>query len=73
MKCNHCGYEWDYKGEALVYTCCPRCKYNVRIAHQKIHVLLQCKQCGYSWYKRTNNPKRCPDCGSKKWNKSEEQ
>lgn len=28
----------------------------------------ECSQCGYEWDGRKDNPKKCPDCQSKKWN-----
>ena len=31
MICKKCGYEWEYKGVAHYYCCCPRCRSNVRI------------------------------------------
>jgi len=33
MKCNNklCNHEWEYKGKAEFYTCCPKCKYNVKL------------------------------------------
>lgn len=31
MKCQHCGYEWEYKGSAPFYASCPRCLYKVKI------------------------------------------
>lgn len=36
MKCNCCGYVWDYKGKKKpkdypTYTSCPRCRGSVKI------------------------------------------
>ena len=31
MKCHHCSYEWDYKGNAFYYATCPRCLRKIRI------------------------------------------
>ena len=31
LKCNHCEYEWEYKGVSEFYAGCPRCKYKVNI------------------------------------------
>ena len=28
-----------------------------------------CKKCDYSWTPRVSNPKACPDCKSRNWNK----
>jgi len=31
IKCNHCKYEWEYKGESKYYVTCPNCLYKVNI------------------------------------------
>jgi Zn finger protein HypA/HybF involved in hydrogenase expression len=31
LNCKHCKYSWNYMGNALYYTSCPRCKANVKI------------------------------------------
>ena len=31
LKCNKCGYEWNYKGEADFYTSCPKCRSLVKV------------------------------------------
>ena len=31
LKCQRCGYEWDYKGKSKWYTSCPKCKTSVKI------------------------------------------
>ena len=27
--------------------------------------------CGYRWQSRVPNPKKCPECGSRTWNRKE--
>jgi len=34
LKCNHCSYEWEYKGLQLYYASCPRCMYKINIQKQ---------------------------------------
>jgi len=29
----------------------------------------KCKKCGYEWTSRVDNPKECPECKSRRWNK----
>lgn len=29
----------------------------------------KCKKCGYEWIGRIENPKACPECKSRTWNK----
>lgn len=36
IKCNHCGYEWNYKGEAKFYASCPQCLRKVNIKNNKL-------------------------------------
>lgn len=31
LKCNHCNYEWDYKGKSQYYATCPRCLRKVKV------------------------------------------
>ena len=31
VTCRKCGHVWNFKGEAIYYTCCPRCRANVRL------------------------------------------
>lgn len=31
LHCKHCGRDWDYKGKAKYYACCPACKNQVKI------------------------------------------
>ena len=31
LKCNHCGYEWNYKGKSKYYATCPRCLRKVKV------------------------------------------
>jgi hypothetical protein len=33
IKCNKCGYEWDYKGICERYACCPRCRKYVKFVN----------------------------------------
>ena len=32
-------------------------------------VTLECLKCGYKWFPRTANPKKCPECQRRDWNK----
>lgn len=34
--CQHCKYEWNYKGEAAYWACCPRCRYSVRVPRKTV-------------------------------------
>jgi len=34
IKCNKCGYEWNYKGRRTRYATCPNCKASVKIPQQ---------------------------------------
>jgi hypothetical protein len=36
LTCQHCEYEWDYKGKAMFYATCPRCLYKVKIPIMEI-------------------------------------
>lgn len=41
----------------------------VRDAHSMFNgSTLHCKRCGHSWLPRTDNPQKCPKCGSYRWN-----
>lgn len=31
IKCQKCGYEWDYKGNMTKYACCPNCQRKTKI------------------------------------------
>jgi Zn finger protein HypA/HybF involved in hydrogenase expression len=31
LKCNKCDYEWLYKGHAIYYLSCPRCRTNIKV------------------------------------------
>lgn len=31
----------------------------------------RCGKCGYGWEARIENPKSCPECKSRDWNKNE--
>ncbi|MEM0359297.1 MAG: NADH-quinone oxidoreductase subunit NuoE [Candidatus Hadarchaeales archaeon] len=31
VKCQHCGYVWDYRGKGAFYTTCPRCRFKVKL------------------------------------------
>jgi len=31
VKCEKCGYEWDYKGDSEWYVTCPRCKTSINV------------------------------------------
>lgn len=31
LKCQRCGYEWDYKGKSKWYASCPRCRTTVKV------------------------------------------
>lgn len=30
--------------------------------------MVRCKQCGKRWIRKVVAPKKCPKCGSRKWN-----
>ena len=33
-------------------------------------IILKCKKCGHEWIRRLNfNPKECPKCKNRNWNK----
>jgi len=34
LKCQRCGYQWDYKGESEWYASCARCKSSINIKNQ---------------------------------------
>jgi len=34
LKCEKCGYEWDYKGRMTHYATCPNCRRAVEIRKQ---------------------------------------
>lgn len=36
IRCNHCGYEWNYKGSKKFYACCPNCLRKVHIENNKL-------------------------------------
>jgi len=36
LKCQRCGYEWNYKGKSKWYTSCPKCKTSVKIKELRI-------------------------------------
>lgn len=29
--CKHCTHLWNYNGRKIEWTCCPKCKYKVKI------------------------------------------
>jgi len=31
LKCQNCGYEFDYQGDALDRTCCSRCRASITL------------------------------------------
>ncbi|MFW6121147.1 MAG: DUF1660 family phage protein [Petrotogales bacterium] len=36
LKCQNCGYEWDYNGKSDFYASCPRCKSSVNVNSRKV-------------------------------------
>jgi len=41
----------------------------VKDAHSMFKVpTIHCKRCNHEWNPRTNDPKKCPKCGSYNWN-----
>jgi len=36
LKCQNCGYEWNYNGDAEFYATCPNCMRKVNIEKQKV-------------------------------------
>ena len=43
LKCQHCGYRWDYRGKNELYATCTRCRYKVKIPEDKVRILRQKK------------------------------
>lgn len=35
LKCNHCNYEWEYKGGGKYYATCPKCLYKVKLKKEE--------------------------------------
>ena len=31
LRCQRCGYKWDYKGQSEWYASCPRCRSSVKV------------------------------------------
>ena len=31
VRCEHCGYVWDYRGRGVLHTTCPRCRLKVKL------------------------------------------
>ncbi len=43
LKCQHCGYRWDYRGENELYATCTQCRYKVKIPDDEARILRQKK------------------------------
>lgn len=56
LKCQRCGYQWEYKGKSEWYAPCSRCKTSVNIKKQKPN----------NNKKTENNGKNCSICGNNK-------
>ena len=35
LKCNHCGYEWDYNGNHPFFASCPKCLRKVSLKNRR--------------------------------------
>jgi hypothetical protein len=49
LKCQRCGYKWNYQGKSEWYAPCSRCKTSVNIKKQKIKLeekKFLCSICG---------------------------
>jgi len=36
VRCQHCGYVWDYRGRGAFYTTCPRCRFKVKLPEEAV-------------------------------------
>ena len=48
--------------------CCPYCGGTFSIDNTVERRPAHCKRCGYDWNLRSQDPKKCPNCGSTNWN-----
>jgi len=39
----------------------------------RLVVELECKNCGNLWVPMVDNPKKCPQCQSRKWNEEKDE
>ena len=67
LKCDECGYEWEYSGRRTVARC-PNCEHRVYVAEMESRETgtnLKCRHCGYEWtYTGGANRTICPNCES---------
>lgn len=67
VKCDECGYEWDFSGRKAKAQC-PNCNHRIYVAdikekEEKSGKLLKCRHCGYKWtYTGGANQTVCPNC-----------
>lgn len=66
LKCDDCGYQWDYSGGRTMARC-PNCESRVYIddgrEERDEQVMLRCRHCGYRWeYSGKQKKTACPDC-----------
>ena len=66
VKCDECGYEWNYTGGRKVARC-PNCDHKMYISEveedEDKGVELRCRHCDYEWeYTGGANRTRCPNC-----------
>ena len=65
VKCDECGYEWEYSGRRTVARC-PNCEHRVYVAEMETKetgTKLKCRHCKYEWtYTGGANRTNCPNC-----------
>ena len=68
IKCQRCGYEWDYKGKSEWYAPCSRCKTSVNIKKQMIKNKTKIETCSICGKKRSKyqmaNEDICLECSN---------
>ena len=66
VKCDECGYEWNYTGGRKIARC-PNCDHRMYISEVEENedkgVELRCRHCDYEWeYTGGAKQTRCPNC-----------
>ena len=68
IKCQRCGYEWDYKGKSEWYAPCSRCKTSVNIKKQINKKKIKIEICSICGKKRSKyqmaNEDICLECSN---------